>query len=354
MKTTLTFTQVCRTLDAAGEAYGVLALQNGAQAVVTRYGGRVFGPFLSADTPSLNWINPAFASAEALHAFLASGDWNVGGERLWIAPEIVYNVSDRFAIDATYNLPAAVDPARYTLQPDGAGWALAADMTLPAQGLPGDGSKQIGVTRTLRPAPDPLRGLADYVEMMAGVTYAGYDHTVTLTDGPGDLPAESWVLIQLNPGGQLVIPTTPAVEMLDYFGDVPDSARALHGDHMRVDITGARRFKVGYKAAGLTGRVAYLAPHDAQPYLLVRAYFVNPSAAYVEEPPAQPGVTGQALHVYNDDGRIGGFGEMECSGQAVGGGTGRGLSAETFTLWAYSGPVDKLRGIARALVGVRL
>ncbi len=353
MNNNITLTQLCAALDACGEAYGVLALQNGAQAVVTRRGGRIFGPFLSADAPSLNWISAALSSGDGLRALIESGAWNLGGERLWIAPEFAYNIGDRFAFDASYNLPAAIDPASYALEAAGDGWALVADMTLPAQGLPSGGEKRITAARTVRPAADPLRALSRYDELTAGVAFAGYEHTVTLTErDDSPLPAETWVLIQLNPGGQLVIPVTPAVEVLDYFGGLPDSARVVHGDHIRVDITGAQRFKAGYKAVGVHGRLAYFAPAGPQPYLLVRAFFVNPSAPYVEEPPQQPGSAGQAVHVYNDDGGLGGFGEMECSGQAIGGGTGRSASADTFTLWAYAGPADKLRAIARALLGV--
>lgn len=353
MNNGVTFTQVCAALDACGEDYGVLPLQGAARLVITRRGGRVFGPFLSADAPSLNWISAALASGDGLRALIESGAWNLGGERLWIAPEFAYNIGDRFAFDASYHLPAAVDPASYTLARDGGSWALRAEMTLAAQGLPGGGEKRITAARTVRPAADPLRALSRGDELTDGVTFAGYEHTVTLTErDDSPLPAETWVLIQLNPGGQLVLPVTPAVEVLDYFGGLPDSARAVHGDHIRVDITGAQRFKAGYKAAGVHGRLAYFAPADLQPYLLVRAFFVNPSAPYVEEPPQQPGASGQAVHVYNDDGGLGGFGEMECSGQAVGGGTGRSASADTFTLWAYAGPVDKLRAIARALLGV--
>lgn len=353
MNNNITFAQLCAALDACGEDYGVLPLQGAARAVVTRRGGRVFGPFLSADAASLNWVSAAFASGDALRTLIESGVWNLGGERLWIAPEFVYNSSDRFNFDASYNLSAAIDPASYTLERDGGAWTLAADMAIPAQSLPGGGEKRVAAARTVRPAANPLRALSRCAELTSGVTFAGYEHTVTLTDrDSGPLPAETWVLIQLNPGGQLIIPVTPAVEVLDYFGGLPDTARAVHGDHIRIDITGTQRFKAGYKAAGVHGRLAYFAPADPQPYLLVRAFFVNPSAPYVEEPPQEPGVTGQAVHIYNDDGHLGGFGEMECSGQAVGGATGRGASVDTFTLWAYTGPAEKLRAIARALLGV--
>jgi hypothetical protein len=45
---------------------------------------------------------------------------------------------------------------------------------------------------------------------------------------------------------------------------------------------------------------------------------------------------------------------MECSGQTIGGVSGRTSSSDTFVLWAFTGPTDALRPVARALLGVTL
>jgi hypothetical protein len=51
--------------------YGVLSLKDGACLVISQRGGRIFGPFLEEDSPSLFWMNQAFAQPGARS--LASG-----------------------------------------------------------------------------------------------------------------------------------------------------------------------------------------------------------------------------------------------------------------------------------------
>jgi hypothetical protein len=111
---------------------------------------------------------------------------------------------------------------------------------------------------------------------------------------------------------------------------------------------------VGYKAAHLFGRVAYLNRFDDErSYLFVRNFFNNPSAAYAEEPAHSPGRRGHSFHVYNDGGMFGGFGELECEGQTIGGPTGRTSSTDQMLLWLYIGPDEKLRHILCHLFGIQ-
>jgi hypothetical protein len=59
--------------------------------------------------------------------------------------------------------------------------------------------------------------------------------------------------------------------------------------------------------------------------------------------------------VYNDGGEFGGanaFGEMECTGATVVGGSPVLDAVDTFVLWAYVGPPGSLHGIAQRLMGV--
>ena len=92
---------------------------------------------------------------------------------------------------------------------------------------------------------------------------------------------------------------------------------------------------------------------DGRAYLVVRCFHNNPSAPYLEEPPDVPGRSGHAMHVYNDNGRLGGFGEMECGGQAIGGAAGRSSGTDQYLLWFYVGAPEKIDAIFAALIGAR-
>ena len=211
--------------------------------------------------------------------------------------------------------------------------------------------KRLYIHRTIHMVTNPLPD-----SLMDGIQYAGYEQTATLKDlNPNATLSEMWNLVQLNAGGTLMIPCIGKVSSTDYFGNVPDEARTVNGNHLRIPITGRQQFKVGYKSACMTGRLGYrhmLA--DGREYLLVRCFFNNPSNIYAEEPPLLEGNTGHSVHVYNDGGEFGGqnsFGEMESSGHTIGGRTGRTTTTDSFILWAYIGTSTAIQRAAQILLG---
>jgi hypothetical protein len=232
---------------------------------------------------------------------------------------------------------------------------LAQQITLEANNL-ASGQKELHVEKLAAPVEDPLRHLSGYEALLEGVTYAGYQQVVTLTETEADdIVSESWNLVQLNPGGQLLIPASPQVEYSDYFEPVDGNYQQIQANHIRVNITGDRRFKVGYKAAQIFGRLAYFNQLDkGQAYLLVRNFFNNPASIYAEEPAGQPGRRGHSIHVYNDDGALGGFGELEVNGQTIGGDTGRSSNTDQYVLWLYVGPMEKVKQLIPHLLGVTI
>ena len=360
MNNKITRHQITACLEDKGFAYAKLELQNGVSIVVSQYGGRIFGPFLPPDIvpggESLFWTNDAFAQPESFQDFLDSGDWNLGGDRIWIAPEIQYNVHDRTDYWNTYNLPNQVDPGRYRLeqtQPDQ--WRLAQDMVLEAYNL-GAGKKELHLERLIHPVSDPLRYLVNYEKLTEAVLFAGYEQILSISESKrDDLMAAVWNLIQLNPGGLLLIPSSPRVSYSDYYEPIDEKLQTLFPDHIRLRITGDRQYKVGYAAAHVLGRMGYYNQlGDDLAYLVVRNFFNNPSLTYAEEPADAPGTRGHSIHVYNDDGNLGGFGEMECNAQTIGGETGRSTSNDQLVLWLYVGVPDRLKEIGLHLLGIEI
>ena len=85
---------------------------------------------------------------------VAARDWNIGGDRIWIAPEIQYNCTDRTDFWGTLDLPKQMDPGNYTLKQIGDGWTLAQDVTLEAHNL-NTGGKTLHVDARLPPRAGP-------------------------------------------------------------------------------------------------------------------------------------------------------------------------------------------------------
>lgn len=356
MSNMITYRQVIARLEENDLPYGVLTLQNDVSIIISQRGGRIFGPFLSPESESIFWINSVFAKPDSFKEFLNSGAWNLGGDRIWIGPEIQYGVRDRTDYWGTIYWPEQVDPGRYLLdQPKPDQWRLSQDMTLEAHNL-ASGQKELCLERLIQRAEDPLRNLSDYQDLIDGVLFAGYEQVVSHSEGKlDDIMSEAWSLVQLNPGGLLLILASPCVEFTDYYEPIDESLQTIHSNHVRLKITGDRRYKVGYKAAHVFGRLAYFNHFDdGRAYLIVRNFFNNPSVPYIEEPAHLPGCRGHSVHVYNDDGNFGGFGELECNAQTIGGVTGRSASTDQLLLWFYVGAADKVKEIALHLLGVEL
>ena len=352
------FEQLTRSLEARGLPYGVLALEDEVRLVLTERGGRLMGPFLP-DGTSVAWINPMLADAGSLGRFLESGDWNMGGDRIWIAPEVQYLATDRDRFNETCVIPEQMDPGSWTLarvDPDAGRWTLRQRASLEAYSL-ARGRKTVDVVRQVTPVPNPLRSLHGAGSLMAGVRYAGWEQAVALAETVADdIVSETWNVLQVRPGSTMLIPCSPRIEISEiggYRDPVPEAAKTVRGNHLRIGVTGDRQWKVGLRSAHLTGRLGCLVrPGSAEPCLLVRSFDNNPSALYAEESFDQPGNKGNSVHVYHDDGELGSFGELECNGQAIGGPTGRSTSTDTFTTWLFAGPAGSLREIAAHLLGI--
>lgn len=353
MNERVTDRQIVDRLQENDLPYVVLELQNGVRVLISERGGRVLGPFLQPGGESLFWVHPDFRQADAFRGLLAS-DWNLGGERWWVAPEIQYLCRDRYDYWNSEYIQPAMDPGQWKLEriaPDH--YRLRQEMTLEVFNL-GSGHKRLAMEVQVRPVPDPLRMLGAYTRLTEGVVYAGYEQVVTLSEtDQDDILSGAWNIIPLYPGGEMILPASPSVEVTDYMEAVDQAHQTVEDTCVRLQITGRCRYLTGYKAAHVFGRLAYHCHLDErQDVLMVRGFFSDPSSAYLDEPPKVPGWRGDSVRVYNDDGAYGGYGEMEVYGRAIGGDTGRATSTDSMTLWLYVGPPSRLSAIATHLLGV--
>jgi hypothetical protein len=353
MKNRITYDQVLARFEENHMPYASLSLNNGARLIISQRGGRFFGPFLAEDEESLMWMNGAFASSDRFRDFLDAGDWNLGGERVYMGPELQYSVPDRTRFWESYQLSPQIDPGNYDLsvhQAQGEG-RLQQAMVLDA--YPERGQKELRLTRKVRPAPDPLRNLSNYEDLIAGVDFCGYEHSLTLSEARNDgLISQTWDLVQIRPGGTIIIPAVPAIEYTDYYEPVDETWQTIESHYVQVKITGDRMFKTGYKSPHLHGRAGYFNILDSnRACLLVRSFYNNPSSPYLDEPYHAPGCNGDSLQIYQDDGALGGFAEIECIGQAIGGPTNRSNITDYISLWCYVGPPEKIKRVTYQLVG---
>ena len=351
MSKSITYHTIKKRLDENGLVYTSLNIGEGINVIITRYGGRIFGPFVDKES-SVLWVNRDFISKDAFKSLYQSGHWNIGGDRMWLAPEIQFSVQDRTRFWETLNTPAAMDPGMYQLHAKNDRCVLQQDMVLSTYNI---NSKlaHVSITREIMPVLNPLRNLKQNSTDLCQLRFAGFEQKVTLST-KDDIYAEAWNLTQVNPGGKMFIASSSNVEYVDYYEQINEDYQRICLNHIELSITGDRRYKVGYNSANIFGRIAYLNEYDSSMYyLIVKNFFNNPSSIYAEEPPEKPGHNGYSVHVYNDNGDSGGFGEMECNLQTIGKDTGLNASTDQIITWYYFGEKKQIEMALCALMGIK-
>ena len=171
---------VVERLEEQGIGYELLALQNDSTLAAVRRGGRLF--LFLPDGEGVFWLHQAFNDPNAFAKLVGRGEWNIGGERIWISPEIQFNIRDRSDVWASYHLPKQMDPGQWTLERIAEDTCrLSQELSLEAYNT-ASGQKSLTVERFIRPAEDPLRNLTVYQDLTRGVVFAGYEHAVTITE----------------------------------------------------------------------------------------------------------------------------------------------------------------------------
>ena len=346
--------EILETFSYCGMKYELLPVGEGWQAVVTEHGGHVFGPFSEAYPEGIFWIPETVYDREQYGKLISRKIWNIGGDRVWIAPEIEFNIRDRAHFRETLDTPKSIDPGSYEMTREGENVHLRMSLDLVSRNTV-TGSMHIDFHRMIHRAENPLRRLPSYEALMEGLSYCGIEEVIRLSGTSSeDVLAESWDLLQIRPKGTLFIPMYEPMRGTDHY-EPAGGHEQLTENGVTLRITGDSRYKIAYRSAVLTGRFGYLADSDTDSsVLIIICYPNNPSAMYSEEPPLIEGDTGYSIHVYNDDGNSGGFAEMECNMPTIGKPTGIDCSEDRLSKWIFTGKTEKLKAVARILLGWKM
>ncbi len=349
----MTMQEILGVFEYCGMPCEVLEAGDGWQIIVTQHGGHVFGPFSEAYPEGVFWMPESIRDKDAYKKLIEERIWNTGGDRVWIAPEIQFNIKDRSRFRETLDQPKTMDPGSFTMRREGDRVYLAQSLDLQSYNTV-TGTAHLEFERMIHKAENPLRKLADAGALMEGLSYCGYEQVLDLQiSSEQDIYAESWDLLQVRPQGTLFIPMYRPTRGTDHYEPAGEHEYCVENG-VCLKITGDSRYKIAYKAASLTGRFGYLVDSDTDDsYLIILNYPNNPSALYSEEPPLIEGDTGYSIHIYNDDGNSGGFAEMECNMQTIGKPTGISRSIERVTKWVFAGPKDRLMAAAGVLLGYK-
>jgi hypothetical protein len=321
------------------EGAGVRAIAlYGGRIVVSEFGGRILGLLPDGET-NLFWVNPD--TVAQIDQWRRGEGWsNLGGERVWLSPEIDVNVPDPERMMESYAVPPAMDPGQFALREAPGGISLVNELELTWQR-----TRQrlaFEVERIIRPLENSP------VDLSGGVSFTGYELTSKLTSRA---PLESarpglWNLIQVPGGGSVRTSVRPGANPVS----VINEARWTIEDRL---LTTEGRTKTSFKwslhASDAGGRFLYHRDlGDGRASLVVRDFPVGEDRDYSDCPCHTPEDTGHMCQVYVDDGGLGGFAELEFHTPALAAGVRESLESSCTAL-GFTGPADAVRDLCVSL-----
>lgn len=284
-------------LARAGYHAEVLALAPGIDLVVSSYGGRIHGPFFDG-VDQRGWVSDAFASDEALAVLIASGDWNIGGQRLWLSPELDFFVGDRARFWETFSVPNALDPGEHRLSRDGATVVIRQSLSL--------ANLEARIERRISAMPG--EGVS------ADPRIGAYRHEIEIVMPAGSAVAVPWIIEQVEPDGRAMIPVDRGTKAVAMFGAPPADILAERDGAIRMPVAADSTFKIAVPAGSSAGLLGYGHTAKEGGYALAYRFSHDRNGVYRDEPPSAPGVNGFSSFVFQDDGSMGRYGELEVVG----------------------------------------
>ena len=240
-------------------------------------------------------------------------DWNIGGDRLWIAPERDWHWTDISAFDLDkYKVAEAVDPGSWSLRErQGNSLTVAQSFTVrhrrKEKYVHGKIKRQFTFNEVRNRT---IPGLQDPVGWITVDTLA-------LESGTPGQGIGLWRILQVPAGGQMYVASSTPDGYRLHFGDDAGLVHAGKGG-LKAEITGDQMYKIGMGQQGVTDLIAYARPLSQDSWLAIARWFQAPAdAVYLDTPMDQPGTPGDVIQVFNDNGVFGGFGELEVHGPGL-------------------------------------
>lgn len=320
--------------------------------IVPELSARVIGVSFDGDKgENLMWVNSSIL--DGTYWSKKPYYWNVGGYRTWIAPEDLFFLDDK----KTWFVPASLDPAPFSIvEQTASGATLEADMNLKT-----NTGKYYKLTMTrklslLTEIPSELDSIP------SGVKYVGIGLQHSLTNRSEevigtDLPYIClWNMLQANPSGTMLIPVVEGSDTTayrEYFNPLGDRIK-LAENIISVKIDGQYRCKIGVRPDAAKSGIAFLKDNkDGSGILYLLQFPVDPKGIYVDKPWGKKSNYGDAIEMYNDDGKMGGFTEVECHGPAKKLKIGE-TQSHTINLHIFSGKIEDLKNIGSKIYSTDL
>ena len=283
--------------------------------------------------------------------------WNAGGLRTWIAPEDLFFVDEDKDPDSWF-VPQSLDPIQFKIIEQSE-----KEVTFEAEvELPANIGKVYSITlrRRIVLLTDPPGVLGP---LPAGIKYMGIEKMHSLTNRSDDIIGLDlpyvclWSLLQIYPSGTTLVPLKDGADSQtayrEYFNPLGDRL-VVKNNIISVKIDGKYRCKIGVRPEAAGKGLAFLRDDgNNQGILFVKLFPIDPNGIYVDKPWGTESKYGDVIELYNDDGKMGGFNEIECHGPAQKLQKGE-TQSHNLHLHIFKGPIPELKKIGSILLDVDL
>ncbi|MDX2226599.1 MAG: DUF6786 family protein [Verrucomicrobiae bacterium] len=232
--------------------------------------------------------------------------WNVGGDRLWVGPELSWFWKTREEVDFNrYEVQKNLDDDNWKVSHlDDKSCYVEKKINLKYQHAKGQGvrlSLERGFALSEMAAPHFARHIVYTTE-----------NKLSIREGSPGLKVDLWCITQIPAGGVVYTPYRGESSFRNYFQPITDDLWENRKAVMAFDITGKYQYKIGISPKISKGRLAYVRELGNDQYMVVyRELFSQQWRPYCDSPMDEPDSQGDVIQVYNDNGDFGGFGEFE-------------------------------------------
>jgi len=319
---------------------------NSGAMLFSEYGARLLGMF-----PKLDASNTLFVHKN-LDAHFTIGDWKIGGERLWIAPEREYYFENPRDFEG-FHVPAVVDPGEYNVSDNLTYVNRLSLLNLVTNEL----HDSTEFKRVFTPISDPYNSGGAFV----GVSI---HDSITVKNTTDRFAA--WSLTQVYSGsaehpGTVLIPLAPSGSPLHYFRAIPTDRLLENDGCLSFRIDGSDEYKIAVSPedarCATDAQMAYLCPYPENDlwFCIIKSSQDVPSTqdTCVDTPRSDPQGPKGAIQSYNancfdlEDGDDSQFGEIELQMSKNTTKDGTEISSGTHQLLSYAGTRDEMIELAK-------
>ncbi|MBO3833369.1 MAG: hypothetical protein FGF51_08350 [Candidatus Brockarchaeota archaeon] len=229
-------------------------------AIVTQYGARILGVFVG-DRQNPFWVSKNLSSA------ISSGEWNIGGNRLWVSPErrFYYRRPEGFE---DWLCQSSLDPGNWSIV-SSSGKSVNLDGEAELEDFASQTRIHLSFSRQISIRGESVRKGLEHVELKV--------RDAMVARGEVKNGVNLWSLTQVRPGGirsgTVIVPTRRGAKPIHYFGKIPRDRLKVSGDHVSFKIDGAAIYKLGIAPEDVPqpgcSRILYYAEHGRNEVFLV-------------------------------------------------------------------------------------